>query len=156
MLGTIGAIVVLVSAVSLAWACVPQGSFRLSPTTGPAGSTVTAVGSGFPPGHDVKMTWGSPTGPELARGAGPAFQQPITIPPDAAPGTHMVVAVSTLPEHGIHTQTAAAFTVPGGSTTPPPGETPPGTAPPTTPPPGSDGFGNPVAPLVPGPGQGVR
>lgn len=103
----------LLGAVSLAWACVPQASLSLNPTSGPAGSAVNARASGFTAGQPVEIRWGSKTGPVLKTSTGPSFTVPITIPA-VAPGVYYVSAAET-GEHRDHSATIAAFrvTVPG-------------------------------------------
>lgn len=97
------------AAVSWAWACVPQASLSLSPTSGPVGSTVTARASGFTAGQPVEIRWGSKAGPVIKTSTGPSFTVPITIPA-AAPGVHYVSAAQT-GEHRDHSATVAAFRV---------------------------------------------
>lgn len=114
----------VLASVSLAWACVPQGSLSLTPASGPGGSTVTAKVSGFPADSTVEIRWGSKTGTLLKTGTGPSFSAPITIPSDAAPGVHYVSAAMA-GEHQDHSATVAAFQiiapgVPGPGGTPPP------------------------------------
>ena len=124
LLGSVAAPAVVLVAVSLAWACVPQGSLILNPTKGPAGSQVMASGNGFP-ADTVEIRWGSRTGPLLATTQGPAFNNvPITIPGTATAGVHYVNA-SGLGEHGEHSATDASFEIPAGST-PPGSQGPPG------------------------------
>lgn len=141
LLGSIAAPAVVLVAVSLAWACVPQGSFTLNPTEGAAGSQVSASGRGFEVGT-VEIRWESRTGPILATTTGPDFNNvPITIPASAEPGVHYVSAANT-GEHGDHSATAASFEVKGaappaeqpGATTPPPSQQPAPSPPAPSPP----------------------
>jgi len=128
LLGSIAAPVVVLAAVSLAWACVPQGSLTLGPTTGPAGSQVAASGSGFDAGAAVEIRWESRTGQVLATTTGPSFNNvPITIPATATTGIHYVSA-AMVGEHAEHSATAASFEVTGSA---PPGPAPPNPAPPS-------------------------
>ena len=127
LLGSIAAPAVVLAAVSLAWACVPQGTLNLSPTQGAAGSRVAASGSGFEPGATVEIRWESRTGPLLATTTGPTFNNvPITIPTSATGGIHYVSAAMT-GEHAEHSATAASFEVTGAA----PGPAPPNPAPPS-------------------------
>lgn len=140
LLGSIAAPAVVLAAVSLAWACVPQATFGLSPNQGAAGSQATASGSGFETGKTVEIRWESRTGPVLATATGPSFNNvPITIPASATPGVH-VISAADLGPMGDHSATAAPFEVAGASPPPPgPQPPPPGTQPPppaTQPPPG--------------------
>ncbi len=136
LVGSVAGLALLVSAVSVAWACVPQGVLTLNPASGPAGSQVTASTTGFPVGEAVDIHWDSQTGPVLASGTGPTFTKTITIPADAAGGTHIVVAAVT-DEHAAHSAAPAAFTVPADSPNPAPG---PGPGP---------GPGSPFSPFSP-------
>lgn len=125
MFGTIGVLAVVLASVSLAWACVPQASLTLSPTSGAAGSTVTAKGSGFTADQPVEIRWGSKTGPVLKTSTGPSFSVPITIPA-VAPGVYYVSAAET-GEHSDHSATIAAFRVTApGAPAPAPGTAPTG------------------------------
>ena len=47
LVGSIAGLALLVSVVSVAWACVPQGGLALTPASGPAGSQVSATATGF-------------------------------------------------------------------------------------------------------------
>ena len=131
VVAVVGVLAVVLASVSVAWACVPQGSLSLAPESGTAGSTVTAKASGFSAGSTVEIRWGSKTGPLLATGTGASFSTPITIPA-APPGVHYVSAAMT-GEHRDHSATVAAFqiTAPGapapGGTTPTGGKTITGT-----------------------------
>lgn len=117
--GIVGMLGVVLASVSLAWACVPQGSLSLTPTSGPGGSTVTAKVSGFPADSTVEIRWGSRTGAVLHTGTGPSFSAPITIP-SAAPGVHYVSA-SMAGEHQDHSATVAAFQITAPAGVPVPG-----------------------------------
>ena len=129
-LGIIGALAAVLASVSVAWACVPQASLSVTPTSGPAGSTVTVNGSGFPAGETAEVRWESKTGPVLATATGPTFSVRITIP-SAAPGVHYISG-AVVGEHRDHSATVAAFRItvpgapppaPGGGTTPTGGKT---------------------------------
>jgi len=135
LLGSIAAPAVVLTAVSLAWACVPQASFVLNPTEGAAGAQVAASGSDFESGP-VELRWESRTGPILATATGPSFNNvSITIPANAEPGVHYVSAANT-GEHATHGATAASFEVKGAA--PPPAA--------TSPPPAQQPAPNPPAP----------
>lgn len=143
LLGSIAAPAVVLTAVSLAWACVPQGSFILNPSEGAAGAQVAASGSGFEAGP-VEIRWESRTGPILATTTGPSFNNvSITIPANAEPGVHYVSAANT-GEHGDHSATAASFEVKGAAPPPQPAA--------TSPPPAQQPAPNPPAPPA-DPGQ---
>jgi Ca2+-binding RTX toxin-like protein len=140
--GSIAAVAVALVGAALAWACVPQGSVSLNPTSGAAGTSVTAAVSGFPPGSEVVLRWDRLNGQTLGGGNGPGFTTTVSIPSDAAPGNHIIVA-ATNDEHAEHSATAAAFTIPGAQTGTPPSQNPPGAP--------ADPF-NPFAPALPAPG----
>ncbi len=131
LLGSIAAPAVVLAAVSLAWACVPQGKFTVSPDSGAAGSQASVSGSEFTGGDTVEIRWESRTGPVLATITGQKFDNvPITIPRSATPGIHYISAANG-GEHGDHSATAASFEVTG---TPAPGQPPaPAPLPPSTP-----------------------
>ena len=114
-IGVIGVVAVVLATVSLAWACVPQGAFNLSPSSGAAGMEVTALGNNFPPGP-VEIRWGSREGTLLATATGPSFSVSVTIPSGLGPGVYYVSASPPEGGHGAHSATAAAFTVTDGST----------------------------------------
>ncbi len=129
LLGSIVVVSVVLTAVSLAWAAPV---FSVSPQKGPAGTTVQATGSGFPPGP-VEIRWGSHHGTLLETASGPDFSVQVTIPP-AAPGTYGIDAAPA-DEHASASEVSAAFEVTGTST-PPGGEPPPaggGQPPPSSP-----------------------
>ena len=119
--GSVGALAPLVCAASVAWACVPQGLLVLSPAGWGAGSQSMATVSAFPDGETVELRWDSLTGPVLDSGTGPAFAKAITIPANAAGGSHIVIAAVT-GEHADHSAARATFTIPGGPPDPGPGD----------------------------------
>ena len=116
----IGALAATMAAAALAWACAPAGYLSLSPPSGAPGTQVTATASGFPTA-EVAIHWETVTGNVLATGMGPGFSTSLTIPSNAAPCSHLLVAATT-DEHATHTQAPATFTVSGCPTgTPGPG-----------------------------------
>ena len=129
-LASTAALALVLAVVSLAWACtgpsfgVPA-TFTLSSSEGPAGSNVTAEGTGWEAENRVVIRWDSKDGPVLAEPAGPDFSQPIKIPSTATPGDHLVVATAA----GRLPMTAPLFVTrtaeppagqPGPSVQPPP------------------------------------
>lgn len=77
----------------MAWACTAASTVSgVSPSSGPAGTTVTVTGNGYSAGGPVEIRWGSPTGLELATATGPNFAATVTIP-GARAGTYLLVAV---------------------------------------------------------------
>ena len=72
----------------------PQAEIELDPNCGPPGTVVTVRGSGFTPGDSVTILWEATViGTGTADAAG-YFEADITIPADASPGPHTIVAVS--------------------------------------------------------------
>jgi hypothetical protein len=164
LVGAIGVVAVMVSAASLAWACVPDTSMALSSNVGPPGTTVTATLSGFPRGDTVEIRLGSESGPMLARQAPRAADGPFTvsfaIPAGTPQGCHVVGAIMVGPNHAGHGWAPAAFKVTtesnadpscaGAPTTDPPATNPPSTNRPSTTPPASGGaIRTPVSAIVP-------
>lgn len=120
------ALVRVQSAVSTVAAQVQ--TITLNPTCGPPGATVTVLGLGWlllPPNQDLNIYWDSTSGPLLGTIENLnalIWSTEVTIPDDATPGVHAIIAVR-------HNQSASAtFTVPcAGATvtpTPPPTNTP--------------------------------
>lgn len=145
LLGGIAVPAVVLIAVSIAWACVPQGSFNVNPAKGPAGGQVAASGSGFEAGQTVEIRWESRTGPLLAKTTGPSFSNvPVTIPASATPGNHFISAAMT-GEHADHGATAVSFEVTAAA--PPPEQAPGPGSQPVTP----DQPSQQPAPVTPGP-----
>jgi hypothetical protein len=124
-----GSLVLLAAAValsisSLAWACVPVSWFvRVSPSSGPAGSTATVTGAGYASGETVSIYWGGVGGRQLAQAAGPQFSVSVSIPADAASGANYIQAVGSSGRGGAtDVFTVAPRTTGGGA----PGATPNG------------------------------
>ena len=71
-------------------------TLSMSPASGPAGTSVTVRGSGFPSKVKVQLTWdGDPTNmPRASTNVRGAFSATLTIP-KAAPGDHVLAAVVT-------------------------------------------------------------
>ena len=147
----------MVSAVSLAWACVPGTSLTLSSSSGAPGTTVTATVGGFPADFPMEVRMNTYTGPLLAqsasRPAAGSFTLNITIPADTAAGCHLVIAFPTEPEHREHGLAPAAFKVvteanPNPDCTTPPPPPPPPPPPAGAAPPPSSAIFNPVSPVL--------
>ena len=125
----VGVLAVVLGAAALAWACVPAAGFTLSPNRGPAGATVTATASGFPNDvRDVEIRWADDnrvlstvaTQPQGEQGRG--FTTSVTIPADAAPGVHFVIAKPTCEGHEcVHGAGRAAYEVPSSPSSAPGG-----------------------------------
>lgn len=68
-----------------------QARLSVSPASGPAGSQAQVQGSGFSQGQAVEILWAD-TGKVLATTTGTAFAATVTIPGDAAEGSHTIAA----------------------------------------------------------------
>lgn len=115
--GLLIALAVPVTAVSLAFACAPQGAVAVNPASADGGSVVTVTASGFPNGIPVNVRWNGSSGPILASGVGPAYTASFTVPAAAA-GAYTIFA-ATADEHATHTEARAAFVVTGVAAPPP-------------------------------------
>ena len=99
----LGALVLAAAAfmpAAVAWACVPQATVSIQPTSGPSGTQATMSGSGWAD-RPVELRWGTARGPLLAETRGPSFSVPVTIP-QAADGVHQVMATQRFPDHDFH------------------------------------------------------
>ena len=65
---------------------------RLSPASGPPGSTVTIEGTGFP-ADNVEIRWGTQSGMLLTTASGPDFSVTATVPENAEFNSYPIVAV---------------------------------------------------------------
>lgn len=100
-----------------------------SPSSGPPGTTFTVTGSGFA-AAEVEIRWDTQSGPLLNTATGPDFSVAASVPDDARPNSHPVVAV-VRNGNAISTSTTAFQVTPSAvedTTT----TTPPTTAAPTT------------------------
>jgi len=93
-----GALAAVVAATAGAFACTSLATLALSSSSGPAGSRVTATGTGYavgPPVLPVVLRWNSTDGPELARVApDPAGRISVAVTvPSVPPGYYVIVAV---------------------------------------------------------------
>ncbi|HEX9969964.1 MAG TPA: hypothetical protein VGB03_07480 [Acidimicrobiales bacterium] len=94
---------------------------ELSPTTGPAGTTVTATGAGWRPGP-VQVSFAGVDIVITTAGEDGRFSTTFTVPPDTPAGPQAVAF------RGLDTSLVAVFTVPGdasatgGSDTPAPAQ----------------------------------
>ena len=117
----------LVLAVIAVFVCSGVGpaaaapELRLSPASGPPGSTFLVTGTGFAPA-EVVIRWGDEAGPELGRAVGPDFTVEVTVPPDAPSNSHPVMGVVT--DGGSVSTSSASFQV----TSSEPAEPPPTTS----------------------------
>lgn len=122
LLACLTVIGVALTAVSLAWACGPNRAISLSDFSGPAGSSLTATGSGWIPAP-VTIRWGSSDGPAVASAMPDVhghFSTSFKVP-SVAPGTYLVVATA----QGDDYPAAVSFTVtPTRISKPPPASYP--------------------------------
>lgn len=89
------AMIALAGPAGRVFACTPQATMSINPTSGSAGSTTTVTGKSFREGT-VEIRWNSMTGPIIARPTGPNFATQVPIPADAQSGVHYIVAISRL------------------------------------------------------------
>lgn len=120
--GATAAAVVLVAA-ALAFACTPQAEISLTPSVGPAGSTITVAGSGFSSrGGPVEVYWKSRSTAPVAT-AEPDLTGRVSlsfvVPPDTQGGYYTVVAIQN-PAYPAR----AVFHVPGAAPAPEPAPRP--------------------------------
>ena len=152
--GITGAVALLVSVASVAWACVPnETTTTVNPTTGAPGSTVTATLGNFDPQYPVDIRLNATSGPLLKtvapRQRAGQFETTFPIPQGTAAGCHVITAFVSHPDHYGHGQSAAPFkvvteAVPNPSCSTPPPDVNPGPGPGTGPGPGP-------GPVNPGP-----
>lgn len=82
-------------------------TLSVSPTRGPAGSTVTLTGAGYMPGgYEGVIRWDGANRGMFIIPAGGGFSVPFSIPGDAAPGDHTITVCSNC--EGEFEQTASA------------------------------------------------
>lgn len=93
------ALAVLLVGAMAAWACTNLATLNLSASTGQAGESVDVTGSSFRTadrgGQDVLIRWDALDGPVLATATPDAtgsIVASVTIPEDASPGYHVLIA----------------------------------------------------------------
>ena len=89
-----------------------QSAVTLNSTSGPPGKKITAAGSGWPAGHQVKVQWYD--GTELAATAmdsNSSFTVSFIVPANVAQGQYIVYFYGFLPEGGWGYFIPATFTV---------------------------------------------
>lgn len=123
------AAVTVVGVASAAFACQVLATLSLSPSSGPAGTTVTATGSNYGSTTEVVLRLDTRDGPVLARGyalPGVGLRLNFTIPAGTSPGYHTILAtqytMSGAPQAG--TPGRAVFEVTGAATGSSPPQTP--------------------------------
>lgn len=89
-----GAFAMVLGGASLAFACGGQATISLSSSSGSAGSNIGISGALFTAEGPVSIHWGGASGPVVATATGPSFSVSGTVPANAAPGVHYVVATS--------------------------------------------------------------
>lgn len=98
-----------VTAISPAWACMPQPLVTLQPrASGPAGSKLTVEATSVTGTSEIR--WNALDGPQLAAGVGPNLSQPITIPP-APDGLYTVLVLERRPDGSVGSTGRAAFLI---------------------------------------------
>ena len=138
--GFLAVLAVPLIAASLAWACVPRGTVKVSPTSAPSGSTVTVTASGFPRETPIDVRWNGRNGPRLATATGPAFTAEVRVP-NVAAGAYVISAAVT-DSHAAHSEARAPFKVIGSAESP------------TAPGPGTNST--PLNPFAPAPSNGGK
>ena len=163
--GGIGVLAVMASAVSLAWACVPNASITLSKSTAAPGETLTATFRDVPPDAPLDIRLNGEAGPLLARSAPRPAEGPFTlslpIPADTPAGCHVLAAFVTSGQHQGHSSPPTSLkvvtqAVPNPDCGSPPPANPPPANPPAANPPltnapvsGGGAITAPVNPIVP-------
>lgn len=114
------------AALSVAWACTEDAVMYVSEYTPAPGQFIQATGHDYYAAQEVNIHWQSREGPVLATavtttgrdfvegGQRGSFAVDFAIPADAAPGDHLIVAVS----HGAR-EKPVKITIPGEEVTPP-------------------------------------
>jgi hypothetical protein len=113
-------LIVLVGLLSPPNPAIAQSTVALDTTSGPPGTKVTATGSRWSAGHEVKVQWG---GAQLAATTvddNGSFTVSFTVPDDAAEGQHTVYFYDVPPDGGLGYFIPANFTVTAPAETPPP------------------------------------
>lgn len=127
----------LAGGVALAWACAsPAGAFSLAslkvaPDPAVAGGQVTVTGTYYNGGKPVLLHWDGLDGPVVATLTPDTFKLihsgwmsisgAFTVPPDAQPGSHRVVATQeagTPPTWGVPARTAIRVTAASAAAAP--------------------------------------
>ncbi|MDQ4132941.1 MAG: hypothetical protein M3179_06960, partial [Actinomycetota bacterium] len=123
--------VVMVIGAASAWACTNLASLNPSQTSGNPGTQITLTGTAYATkgGSDVAIRWNSTTAPPLTTvKADPAgtIRAEVTIPADAKPGNHILIATQDYTDSSGVTTAAygtparATFTVGGAAPAPAP------------------------------------
>lgn len=115
LLAVVGALLILAAGPA---AAAPE--LRLSPNSGPPGSTFLVTGTGFAP-SEVVIRWRDEAGDELGRAVGPDFALEVTAPDGAPPDSYPVVAVVT--DGGSASTLSTSFEVTASEPTEPPATT---------------------------------
>ena len=105
---TFGLLVIVLTAMGAAWACVPQPVLSVQPlASGPPGSQVTVEGANFAGGR-VELRWNGLDGPLLFSATGASFAVPISIP-DGADGLYALVALERQQDGSVGGVARTAF-----------------------------------------------
>lgn len=104
---TTGVLSFMVVALGVAWACTVQaGVTGLSPDDPDPGQVITVTGNEYHPNATVELHWGGDSGSVIGSTTADAsgvFTAEGTVPADAEPGEHLLVALDpneTTPGHG--------------------------------------------------------
>ena len=91
------------------WSCVPQPLISLQPSaSGPSGTAVSVEAQAIDGPAEVR--WNGVDGPLLARGTGPTFSAPISVP-DTSPGLYTVILIERKADGGVGSSARASFLV---------------------------------------------
>lgn len=98
LVGAGGAVVALVVTAATAWACTNLASLNISSTSGRPGTTLDISGTAYATkgGSDVVVRWDSLNGPVLTTvkpDAAGTIHGSVTVPADARPGPHILLAM---------------------------------------------------------------
>jgi hypothetical protein len=97
-----------------------QSAVTLDPTSGLPGTEVTATGSGWSAGHEVKVRWDNTELTATTVDDNGGFTVSFTVPDDATEGQQTVYFVDAPPDGGLGYFIPANFTVTAPAETPPP------------------------------------
>lgn len=104
---TTGVLGFMVVALGVAWACTVQaGVTDLSPNDPDPGQVITVTGNEYHPNATIELHWGGDSGRVIGSTTADAsgvFTAEGTVPADAEPGEHLLVAMDpneTTPGHG--------------------------------------------------------
>lgn len=106
----LAAVLGLLSMVSIAAAHLAGWSLSVNPNSGPAGMTVTLFANGYTPGYPARVLWDHVVQSTFTTSSS-SFSMPFTIPPGAAPGSHLIELCNNCDEGEFAEWASASFTV---------------------------------------------